>query len=173
MKTEIPEFLIEMSKQMKEQDNRITADPIWTVCYDEWLTCADGRGDKTIVLVTSDDEFDEFEFEEFQEYIDEKHKEDENLFKKLLDDNEIEKPSDYIEDLFDVKLYSDDFPFEVEVVEMQKTRKTIKSCLTESDANAFIKRKQHDYPKLYTYVESMVFCPQMIELRNWIKGLGD
>jgi DnaJ-domain-containing protein 1 len=28
---EIPEFLLEMSKQMHEQDNRLTADPVWQV----------------------------------------------------------------------------------------------------------------------------------------------
>ena len=47
-----------------------------------------------------------------------------------------------------------------------------KVFLTEEDANWFIKRKQHDYPKLYTYVESLCFCPQMIELRGWIKSLS-
>ena len=36
-----------------------------------------------------------------------------------------------------------------EFIEMQKNRNSIKSCLTESDAKAFIERKQHDYPKLY------------------------
>lgn len=43
--------------------------------------------------------------------------------------------------------------------------------LTEQDANWFINRKQHDYPKLYTYVTSMYFSVQMKELRAWIKGL--
>ena len=60
-----------------------------------------------------------------------------------------------------------------EVFFMKSVRSVVRACLTESDANAFIKRKQHDYPKLYTYVESMHFCPQMVELRNWILSLGD
>ncbi len=33
MNTTIPDFLLEMSKQINTQDNRITAEPIWQVCY--------------------------------------------------------------------------------------------------------------------------------------------
>jgi hypothetical protein len=56
-------------------------------------------------------------------------------------------------------------------IHLQETEEVVKTCLTEADANWFIQRKQHDYPKLYTYAESMCFCPQMIELRNWIMSL--
>ena len=31
MQTQIPEFLLEMSKQINEQDNLCTADPVWQV----------------------------------------------------------------------------------------------------------------------------------------------
>ncbi|MDB4326374.1 ead/Ea22-like family protein, partial [bacterium] len=54
---------------------------------------------------------------------------------------------------------------------MVREMKVVKACLTEADANWFIKRKQHDYGKLYTYVYSMCYCPQMIELREWIISL--
>jgi hypothetical protein len=37
MKTEIPGFLLEMSKQLNEQDNRITADPLFEVRYKNTL----------------------------------------------------------------------------------------------------------------------------------------
>lgn len=59
----------------------------------------------------------------------------------------------------------------IEKLAMQKEREIVKACLTQDDADYFIKRKQHDYAKLYTYVESMIYCPQMIELRAWIKNL--
>ena len=55
---------------------------------------------------------------------------------------------------------------------MQKEMKIINSHLTEEGAKQFIARKQHDYPKLYTYVYSMYHCNQMKELRSWIKGLS-
>ena len=70
----------------------------------------------------------------------------------------------------DSDLDSLDYCFEKYCVEEYED--IVKSAfLTEADANWFINRKQHDYPKLYTYVESMYYCPQMIELRNWIMSL--
>jgi len=39
---QIPDFLLEMSRQINTQDNRITADPIWMVCYDKEHITADG-----------------------------------------------------------------------------------------------------------------------------------
>ena len=56
---EIPKFLLEMSEQMNNEDNRCTADPIWMVCHDHWLSCADGRGDKEIYLINDDSEYTE------------------------------------------------------------------------------------------------------------------
>jgi hypothetical protein len=38
-------------------------------------------------------------------------------------------------------------------------------------AEQFIERKQHDYPKLYTYAESAYWSPQLRELQDWIKSL--
>lgn len=62
---EIPDFLIEMSKQMHEQNNRITADPIWMVCYDKKHITANGyedfiefidiKGEYEIIYSTEDD----------------------------------------------------------------------------------------------------------------------
>lgn len=40
------------------------------------------------------------------------------------------------------------------------------------DDDGNIKRKQHDYPPLYTYAISLCYCWNMIELRNWIKSLS-
>ncbi|EGR2446752.1 TPA: DNA N-6-adenine-methyltransferase [Vibrio cholerae] len=42
MNIEIPDFLIEMSKQMHEQNNRITADPIWQVRHKQYLVTEQG-----------------------------------------------------------------------------------------------------------------------------------
>lgn len=164
----LPEFLLEMSKQMHEQDNRITANPIWVVCYDDWLTCGSGRGDKTVVLLNDNGdnyiECDDADHSEIYEYLIE-HYEDWCL------ENYETNDADELSSLLSLDFDSLPYGVEVEQLDMQKVVHKLKYCLTEADANYFIKRKQHDYKKLYTYVESMVFCPQMIELRNWILSL--
>ena len=55
--------------------------------------------------------------------------------------------------------------------ETEETEEIVTTHLTEADANWFIQRKQHDYPKLYTYVESAYWSPQLRELEDWIKQL--
>ncbi len=174
---EIPDFLLEMSEQINTQENHATAEPIWQVCYNKWLTCADGRGDKIIILLYDGDEYFNFEDSfDFCRHINEEYIDNPELFKEFLKINEADSEFKIFNyewyGLPELKYFFDDLPFEsIELIEMQKIREVVKTCLTESDAQFFIDRKQHDYPKLYKYVESMVFCPQMIELRNWIKGL--
>jgi len=173
---EIPKFLAEMSEQMNNEDVRCTAEPIWTVCYDKWLTCADDRGDKNILLLCDGGdhyiECDEDNYAEIFDYMKDYHPE---WCMNLI--HEYEEEEDDIDELsnwFDPdELYSYTMPdgLTIEKIAMQKERTIVKSCLTEDDARYFIQRKQHDYAKLYTYVESMIFCPQMIELRAWIKSL--
>tara|TARA_R110000850_G_C9704404_1_gene440484 strand:+ start:39 stop:569 length:531 start_codon:yes stop_codon:yes gene_type:complete len=171
---EIPNFLIEMSKQMNNEDVRCTAEPIWTVCYDEWLSCADDRGDKTILLLCDNGdhyiECDDTDHTEIFEYLKEYHP----IWSMALihefdeEEDDIDELSSYLELDEYIELPDE---LTIEKLDMQKHRKIVKSCLTEEDARYFIKRKQHDYAPLYTYVESMIFCPQMIELRAWIKSI--
>lgn len=179
---EIPEFLLEMSKQMNTQDNRITADPIWMVCYDKWMTCADDRGDKEIFLIYHDSEYTECGNESevltylHEHYCDWVHSIKAQLYEDDCLCDDYDSLEHYIEsDDFELDLeYSSyDFPsgLEIEKLSMQKEMTIVKACLTEADADWFIKRKQHDYAPLYTYVNSMCYCPQMIELRKWIMSL--
>lgn len=180
---EIPKFLTEMSEQMNNEDNRCTADPIWMVCYDNWLTCADGRGDKEIYLINNDCSYTECDDEsEVLTYLHEHHGEWVNSIKitKYEDDclcDDYDSFEQYLEsDDFELDLeYNDyDYPDDltIEKLCMQKEMKVVNSHLTLEGANQFIARKQHDYPKLYTYVYSMYFCNQMKELRGWIKSLS-
>ena len=170
----IPEFLIEMSEQMNNEDVRCTAEPIWTVCYDEWLTCADDRGDKTVLLLSDNGD----------NYIECSDSDHTGIFDYLKEHypvwcmtliHEFDEEEGNIDELSSYLELDDyvDLPdnLTIEKLEMQRYRKIVKSCLTEEDARHFIKRKQHDYAPLYTYVESMIFCPQMIELRAWIKSI--
>ena len=180
---EIPKFLIEMSEQMNNEDNRCTSDPIWMVCHDNWLTCAEGRGDKEIYLIGDDSEYKECDDEsEVLTYLHEHHGDWVNSLKvdyfeenQLLDD--YGSFEEYLEsDDFELDLEYNDYDYPenltIERMCMQKEMKVINSHLTLEGANQFIARKQHDYPKLYTYVYSMYFCNQMKELRNWIKSIG-
>ena len=180
---EAPKFLLEMSKQLKEQDNRCTADPIFMVCYDKWLTCADDRGDKEVWLI-NDDEYTECDNEsEVLTYLHEHHSDWINSIKvqKYEDDCLYD---DY--DSFEHYLESDDFELDLELEEydwpgvfgiekmcMQKEMTVVNSHLTEEGAKQFIKRKQHSYSELYIYAYSMYYCHQMKELRNWIITLTE
>lgn len=180
--SEIPKFLTEMSQQMNKEDNRCTADPVWMVCHDNWLTCADGRGDKEIFLIGDDSEYKECDNEsEVLSYLHDHHCDWITSVKVgFYEDNCL--GDDY--DSFEHYAESDDFELDLEYTDysypegltieklcMQKEIKVINSHLTEEGAKQFIARKQHDYPNLYTYVYSMYHCNQMKELRNWIKSL--
>jgi hypothetical protein len=172
---EIPQFLIEMSEQINTQDNRITANPIWQVCYDKEHVTAEGYEDYIVYgasdgdynLILSTEEGSLLNNENAITYLIDNHSE---WCKKWAHDFEREM------DDFD---FSEEFDnYEMGGLNIQKNymtrrKEVVKVCLTEADAKWFIQRKQHDYPKLYTYVESMVFCPQMIELREWIKSLSE
>lgn len=175
----VPEFLLEMSKQMHEQHNRCTAEPIWQVrckrvrptdrSYSDTFHVIDRDNDCSLVA-------DSLLGDINQQIIDylELDNDDLPICLETWVDNRCENISsgqdkiDYFIENFD----SDYDELEgFETVWVEEYEDIIKCCLTESDAEWFIARKQHDYPKLYTYVESMVFCPQMIELRNWILSL--
>lgn len=178
-KIEVPAFLLEMSQQMHSQDNRCTADPIWQVrCkrfrptdrnYSDRFHVVDRENDFSLVA----DSFLGDINEQIVNYLDWDEDDLPVCLEKWVDkrcaglSNGQEK-IDYFTENFDSD--SDELDG-VETVWVEEYEDVVKSCLTEADALAFIARKQHDYPKLYTYVESMVFCPQMIELRNWIMSL--
>jgi len=174
---QIPAFLIEMSKQMNEQGNRMTADPIFQVRYKHYLVTAEGYNDHHWEIIEPDDGHTLYHSEVC----------DKQRLAEWLGDNEAEWSESWLESLesddlasgfidvfcdnFDVENDFDELPDSLMKIHLQEVEEVIKTCLTEADARAFIARKQHDYPKLYTYVESMVYCPQMIELRNWILSL--
>lgn len=168
MKIEIPAFLLEMSKEINTQDNCMTSEPIITVCHDERLTTAEGYqedGSKWCDEdgVICDGEDSEALIEHLSEYYPEWLETFTQSHGVEMDDHE------EIVSCFDADF--DDLPDDISRWFYQNTRKTVKYCLTRSDAETFIERQQHNYPKLYTYVESMHSCPQMIELRNWIMSL--
>lgn len=175
---EVPAFLIEMSQQMHLQDSRMTAEPIWQVRCKRYLVTEQGYSEDHWEILHDDSEgralhhsaFSD-DYSELAEYLLET---DEEWCKEWCDEQGIDFCESAFIDAFSADYDPDgclDLPDGYKRLYLQETEEVIKTCLTEADALAFIARKQHDYPKLYTYVEPMVFCPQMIELRNWIMSL--
>ena len=179
-KIDIPEFLIEMSQQMHQQNSRCTAEPVWQVRCKRWRVTESGFSD-TFELVDVENEHS----------VAATNREDAQINQQIIDyldcdpndlpvvleswvDGECDlahgqEKIDYFLEYFD---HESDELEGFELFWVEEYEDVVKGAfLTEADANWFIRRKQHDYPKLYTYVESMVFCPQMIELRNWILSL--
>lgn len=181
--SELPDFLIEMSKQINSQNNRMTADPLFEVRYKASLVTESGYNeshfeifcDEGYTLYHSEksknyDELAEYLFEyenewcvSFMEDIGEE-----------MDDNDYLTDSDFCQffnDEFNPDLH--DLPSEMKKLHMQEIEVTVNSHFTEADAQAFINRKQHDYPKLYIYAVSLCYCENMTKLRNWIKSISN
>lgn len=169
MKTEIPEFLIEMSEQLNTQNNRITAEPIFQVRCKRLYVTAEGHEDK-VQWVDQDSGVicDDDGSIELVEHLTANY---EGWVEMFCIENSIE--ADDFEGYFDANLHDDELPNEIYRCYVAHKEEVVRVCYTEDDANAFIKRKQHDYPPLYIYVETMNFCPQMIELRKWIMSLTE
>tara|TARA_R110001632_G_scaffold72697_3_gene167862 strand:- start:673 stop:1215 length:543 start_codon:yes stop_codon:yes gene_type:complete len=179
VKVKIPEFLVEMSQQMQSEHIRMMEHPIWQVCYDDKIPTKEDFCDgyriftrEGRVLFDSQSCADQFRFIDdavdnfgalVRSYNKEKNEGDSEYSFSFKDDFDI----DYN---FEDSCFDDDDIYKKYYY--TKVRTVVKSCLTEQEAVAYIKRRQHDHWPLYTYVYSMDYCPQMIELRNWIKGLA-
>lgn len=157
-----PDFLLELSKQLNEQDNRITADPLFCVYYDEKVP-------------TSEDYSDDFEWFDHEES--EVIGDDDDLI-EYLKENHLEWLQNYatgeeveVSDVTIDDLEWETLPSKIDKVHYLKKKHFVKASLTEAGAQQFIDRKQHDYSPLYIYAESMCYQWQMIELRKWLLSL--
>lgn len=179
MKTEIPQFLIEMSNQLNKQDSRLTADPMFEVRYKNYLVTEEGYNESHWEIIC-DSGYTLYHSEKSEGYDD---------LASYLYQNESDWCDAWVSynDLSDVQVGErvftelfnehfdpdiDDLPSDVKKLHMQEIEVTVNSHFTEKDAQAFIDRKQHDYPKLYIYAASLCYCWNMIKLRNWIKDLN-
>lgn len=184
---EIPEFLLEMSKQVNEQGNRATADPMFEVRYKKYVITEEGYNEHHWEVI--DDEGNsryhsekDDNFNELAEYLFEHYRE---WCVEWIEDNDVGydmSPYSWPDDYSEIKVFqhtfnkefsfsSHELPDELKKFHLQEIEVTLNTHFTEADANAFIKRKQHDYPKLYTYAVSLCYCENMKKLRDWIKDL--
>lgn len=177
----LPDFLLEMSRQMHQQGTGGASNPIWIVAYDELITSAQDYGDYFVLVDTQNDNAVLYSAQDCdaQMLVEHVKKQFPVHFKEWYEENMDDGPDDDVNTIAgcidDPCGWIDELGINeglIERLEMQKVTCEVKACLTHADAQAFITRKQHDYPhKLYTFVKSMVFCPQMVELREWILSL--
>lgn len=170
----IPDFIIEMSAQMNSDDNRSTSNPFWQVrCKRKYATEA-GINDSGFWVTDADSDFvfdsQIDDIKDFYNFLEENHPKFLNRY--LYDIYELQDDDDNFEFFCDSYcMESDDLPNGFYRTYYQEIEEVVSTHLTESDAEWFIKRKQHDYPKLYTYVESAYWSPQLKSLQDWIKSL--
>ena len=168
MNLEIPDFLLEMSQQMNFQSSRCTSHPFWQVRCTRYITTEKGYGDVGYELIgehgviyksySLDDDLSKVMLDNYPEFC-------KKWQEELEPDQSIEDAITY----FDPEEH--DLPEGLSIVYVQEIEEVVSTHLTEADANWFIQRKQHDYPTLYTYVESAYWSPQLIKLQDWIKSL--
>jgi len=166
MKTELPDFILEMSKQMSAQPARSTSHPFWQVRCKRYVITQEGYNEHHWILQNDDGEF-------FNSRSDVDGCPTEALlenYPEFCKQWGIDYGVDFLES-YDIEIY-DELPGGVNKLFMQEIEEVVTTHLTEADANWFIKRKQHDYPKLYTWVESAYWSPQLKELQDWIISLS-
>lgn len=171
-KIEVPDWLLEMSNQMSQQDNRVTAHPFWQVRCKERLPTAEGYSDEYQIF--GEDGVIYFSLDPFGELIGHLLDCHEDWCKSWTEDRADEDEEgpwrDYFESYFEVDTHDVDLPDGLGFVYVQEVDKVISTHFTQADAEWFIQRKQHDYPPLFTYVESAYWSPQIRQLQDWIIG---
>jgi len=160
--SEIPSFVFEMSKQMNEQPNRATAHPFWQVRCKRFEVTAEGHNEHHWVLTDEGGEFYRSDSDDdVNELLLDRHPEFCAKWEKGSGEGFL--------DMFDID--HEELPSEVTKLYVQEVEQMVSTHLTEHDANWFINRTQHNYPPLYTYVESAYRSPQLRQLQDWIISL--
>lgn len=162
----IPEWLMEMSQQMRDQDNRGTSHPFFQVRCKRYIVTEQGYnehhwelcGDDGVVYRSIDP------IEILYEYLTENHEDFVNYWNK---ENHVNELSEWFDPEDDEHL-----PDWLRRIYVQEVEEIVTTHLTEAAAYQFIDRKQHDYPKLYTYAESAYWSPQLRKLQDWIISLS-
>jgi len=173
MKIEIPDFLIELSRQLNEQPSRATSHPFYQVrCKRPYVTMK-GYSSEYFEIYNDDGVVFSSNWknhgckdEHLAEYLIENHL---DWLCDTFEDVEV-IDVDFLLENFDFE-DCDDLPSELKKIWIQEVEEVVSTHLTLEAAAQFIKRKQHDYPKLYTYAESAYWSPQLRELQDWLKSL--
>lgn len=166
----VPEWLIEMSHQMRTQDNRCTSHPFWQVRCKRTLPTEQGYNEIGYE-VCGDDGVVYRSGQPVDVLLDHLIDEHEDWCLAWAEDYHPDEPWQSAMENWWSEDNLEDLPDALRKVYVQEVEEVVSTHLTEADAIAFIKRKQHDYPPLYTYVESAYWAPQLRMLQDWIIGL--
>lgn len=173
MNKEIPDFLIDLSKQLNEQPSRSTAHPFYQVrCKRPYVTMEgyssayfDVYNDDGVIFSSNwknhgckDEHLAEYLIENYHDWLCD-----------TFEDVEV-IDVDFLLENFDFD-ECDNLPEGLTKIWLQEVEEVVSTHLTLDAAEAFIRRKQHDYPKLFTYAESAYWSPQLRQLQDWIKSL--
>lgn len=167
----VPEFLLEMAKQMRDQPNRGTSHPFWQVRCKRYMATEEGYNEHHREVVAEDGPVHSSlePLSQLHEYLSGNHP---SWCEKWAAENhdEYEDWEEALSDHFDLDSW--EWPDDLKVIHMQECEEVVSTHLTQDDAQWFIKRKQHDYPPLYTHVESAYWAPQLRQLQDWIISLA-
>ncbi len=158
----LPNFIFEISEEINKQPNRCTSHPFWQVRCKRFVPTYDGYDEHHKVLVDDGGEFwrsDKCEESHIFDYL-------EDYYSEWVEDN---GGIDQIKIGFDIEWF--EFPENIVCLPVREVEEVVSTHLTQSDADWFIERKQHDYPPLYTWVESAYWSPQIKQLQDWLKCL--
>jgi len=163
----IPDFLLEMSRQMRHQDSRSTSHPFWQVRCHRYIPTEQGYNDhhweicgyEGVIYRSTDP------IEQLHEYLIENHPE------FVIERNEYHDAEDICDWLDEDFNGAAHLPDVLNLIYVQEIEEVVSTHFTEHDARGFIERQQHNYPKLYTYVESAYWSPQIRKLQDWIISL--
>lgn len=169
---EAPDWLLEMAEQMRDQPTRSTAHPFWQVRCKRHLPTAEGYNDSHYEVV-GDEGVVWRSIDPIKGLVDHLLEHHEEWCRQWAEDHDhmddCSTVAEAIESFFDAS--EGELPDGLTTVFVQEVEEVVTTHLTQADAEWFIKRKQHDYAPLYTYVESAYWSPQMRQLQDWIISL--
>lgn len=156
MQVEIPDWLIDMSNEMRRQDNAITAFPLYVV-KERIPFYLESYSDFSIpnssyvknVFANPDDTDDGLTFFDSEDEVYQYYREEMDYDEEDLDEMEVE---------------------EYHMYEMQRTRAVF---FTRKEAEELIERIPYKLSDPFIYVESLHESDELKQLTSWIVKLGD
>ncbi len=178
MKTELPDFLLEMSRQMNSQDNRCTSDVIYQVRQHQYFVTKEGYSEHHFILTDDDGEFfrsDTGSEEDAKDYLLDYCEETCSDWVAKNHENELNDGRDIRElfiEKFNLSEDIEDFHDEVNKLAVQQIDVVLQTCFTEKEALAIASR-YHESAEVFTYGISLYFTKETAQLRNWIESLTE
>lgn len=177
MNVELPDFLLHMSEQMNNQDNRCTSDVIFQVKQKQYFVTEEGYNEHHFILQDDAGEFfrsDTGSEKVAKEYLLEYYEEAcadwlaENRDHETIDHR---GTYDLFIDEFNIPDDIEDFHRDVKKLAVQEIDVVLHTCFTEQEALA-IAARYSESAQVFTYGVSLYQCHQTRQLRNWIESLA-